>query len=234
MGTFTGFPAGKSTSVPLPTPFFSDLLPLIDDLGELKLTLYAILHLNQQQGNLRYLTRTSLAADKTLLQALTNPLFQGEAALDDALERVVLRGTLLKTVPKKANTGEPVYFLNSARGRAALKAAEAGAWSPDDHLPPHGGLQTEQPNIFRLYEENIGPLSPLIADLLRDAEQTYPAGWVEKAIKIAVENNVRRWRYVEGILKSWQENGPDGTNRRDSEKDRRKYFEDEFSDFIER
>ncbi len=234
MSAFTGFPAGKSTSVPLPTSFFSDLLPLIDDLGELKLTLYAIWHLNQQQGDVRYLTHPELLNDETLLRALKTPLLQGEAALNDALERAVLRGTLLKALARRAGVEEALFFLNSARGRAAFQAAQTGAWSPDtaNHFP--AGLQAEQPNIFRLYEENIGPLSPLIADMLRDAEQTYPAGWIEKAMKIAVQNNVRRWRYVEGILKSWQENGPDGTNRRDSEKDRRKYFEDEFSDFIER
>ena len=62
-------------------------------------------------------------------------------------------------------------------------------------------LDVERPNIFRLYEENIGPLTPLIAEMLRDAEKTYPADWIEEAFKIAVENNVRRWRYIEAILR---------------------------------
>ena len=30
--------------------------------------------------------------------------------------------------------------------------------------------------IFRLYEENIGPLTPLIAETLGEAEDTYPRG----------------------------------------------------------
>jgi DnaD/phage-associated family protein len=95
-------------------------------------------------------------------------------------------------------------------------------------------LTLEHPNAFQLYEEHIGPLTPMIAETLRDAEKTFPARWIEDAIRIAVENNVRRWNYVAAILRSWQEGGRDDRkDRRDSEKDRRRYVEGEFSDFIE-
>ena len=47
----------------------------------------------------------------------------------------------------------------------------------------------------------------MIADTLREAEKIYPPEWVEEAMKIAVQNNIRRWRYVEAILKSWKEEG---------------------------
>jgi DNA replication protein DnaD len=41
-----------------------------------------------------------------------------------------------------------------------------------------------------------------------------------------VENNARKWRYVEAILERWQEKGRDEQeDRRDSEKARRKYAE---------
>ncbi len=66
-----------------------------------------------------------------------------------------------------------------------------------------------KPNAFRLYEENIGPLTPMLADALRDAEKTYPQGWVEDAITIAVTANVRRWNYIAAVLKRWQESGRD-------------------------
>jgi DNA replication protein DnaD len=74
----------------------------------------------------------------------------------------------------------------------------------------------------------------MIADKLGEAEDTYPAHWIEDAVRIAVENNARRWSYVEAILKRWQEGGRDErTDRRDTEKDRRRYVEGEFSEFIE-
>ena len=74
----------------------------------------------------------------------------------------------------------------------------------------------------------------MIAEALRDAERTYPALWIEDAVRIAVENNIRNWRYVAAILNRWQAEGRDDRkDRRDSEKDRRRYIEGEFADFIE-
>jgi len=58
----------------------------------------------------------------------------------------------------------------------------------------------DRPNIFILYEQNIGLLTPPIADELRQAEQTYPAGWIEEAFREAVSLNKRSWRYIRAIL----------------------------------
>ena len=41
MKGFPGFPDGKLKLTQIPNLFFSDLLPIIDDLGELKVKLYA-------------------------------------------------------------------------------------------------------------------------------------------------------------------------------------------------
>ena len=65
-----------------------------------------------------------------------------------------------------------------------------------------------QRNIFTIYEQNFGPLTPMIADELKDAEKTYPVEWVESAMSEAVANNKRNWKYVEAILKRWQVDGP--------------------------
>jgi DnaD/phage-associated family protein len=232
MKAFTGFPSGKVRITPLPATFFTELLPAIDNLGELKVTLYAFWHLDQQEGNFRFLRRSELAADADLMAGLARTTETAQSALDDALERTVLRGTLLKATVDYADQAELLYFLNSARGRAAVQALAKGDWKPDfDNRPPLA-LNLERPNIYRLYEEHIGPLTPMIAENLRDAEATYPMEWVEDALRIAVENNVRRWRYVEAILRSWQEEGRDDANRGDSAKDRRKYIEGKYADFI--
>ncbi|TLN10763.1 DnaD domain protein, partial [bacterium] len=149
-----------------------------------------------------------------------------------ALERAVLRGTLLRVKLQGGETEEALYFLNSPRGRAAIRALQAGEWTPPSGLRPLATLADERPNIFRLYEENLGPLTPLIAEDLQAAEREYPAGWIEDAIRIAVKRNARNWRYVETILRSWQEKGRDEEDRRQSEKDSRRYIEGEFGDFI--
>ena len=56
-------------------------------------------------------------------------------------------------------------------------------------------------NIFKLYEQEFGGLTPMIADAIKDTEKTYPADWIPEAMQIAVERNVRNWKFVEGILK---------------------------------
>jgi DnaD/phage-associated family protein len=63
-------------------------------------------------------------------------------------------------------------------------------------------------NLFTIYEQNFGPLTPMIAETLQDAEKTYPAEWIENAMSEAVANNKRNWKYVEAILKRWQVDGP--------------------------
>ena len=206
----------------------SELLPEIDHLGEMKVSLYAIWFLDRLEAPIRYLTYADFAAEDRLIKGLEND------GLADALERAVQRGTLLKVqILDGVRAEDRLYFLNSPRGRAAVQAIQNGEWQPNIEEHPPVSLAIERPNIYRLYEENIGPLTPLIADMLRDAEQTYRMEWIEEAIRIAVKNNVRRWKYVQTILRSWQEEGRDGTNRRDSEKDRRRYIEGEYADYIE-
>jgi len=229
---FAGFPAGKLPTTPVPNAFFSELLPAIDHLGELKVTLYAFWALGRQRGARRCLRRDDLGSDQTLLAAVSEPGRSDLEALDDALERAVTRGTLLR-VTGDSGGRQTVFFLNTPRGRAAADGLQQGLWSPDDEAPA-AGLQAERPNLFVLYEQNIGPLTPLIAETLREAETTYPAAWIEEALRIAVENNVRRWRYVQAILEDWRTKGRDEReDLRQPEAARRRYVEGDFADFIE-
>ena len=226
---FNGFPGGKVRLTRIPAQFFSELLPQIDHLGELKVTLYTLWCLDQMEGSFRYLRYRDYAGDERLMQGLGIDPNQG---LSDALQRAAARGTLLMAEIPGENGSEAYYFLNTPRGRAAIEAIQKGNWRPtgDPQLPI--ALDLERPNIFRLYEDNIGPLTPIIADTLKEAEQTYRTEWIEDAIRIAVENNVRRWRYIQAILESWQKEGRHEQNRGDTEKDRRRYIEGPFAEFV--
>ena len=68
---FSGFPAGKSGTVHVPNRFFSDLLPLIDDLAELKVTVYCFWALQQRDSKYRYVRLRDLLDDQTLLAGLS-------------------------------------------------------------------------------------------------------------------------------------------------------------------
>jgi DNA replication protein len=225
MPSFQGFPEGKVRLTPVPGPFFTDLLPQIDHLGELKVTLYALWRLERMEGIFRYLKRLDFAGDPGFMAGMGTTASEAESQLDEALARAVKRGTLLEATVA-LETPEIYYFLNTAKGRAAVSAIQQGRWKPSGEAQMPIELELEHPNIYKLYEQNIGPLTPLIADSLREAEAEYAEAWVEEAFRIAVENNKRSWRYVQAILRRWQEKGRDERkDRRDTEKDRRRYAE---------
>lgn len=63
------------------------------------------------------------------------------------------------------------------------------------------------PNIFLLYQGEIGPLTGIISDELKEAEKEYPPEWFPMAFREAVDHNARSWRYIETILKRWKVQG---------------------------
>ena len=221
MKKFQGF-TGSETFTPLPDSFFQNLLTGIEDLNELKVTLFALWRIGKMEGTFHFMREEDFSA--CLPEGSDE---QARRGLQTGLEKAVSRGSLLQA----ASGDEVLYFLNSPRGRAAADSFVQGKWQPDatGSIPP-----LERPNIFKLYEENIGPLTPLIADALKDAERTYKPEWVAEALEIAVKNNKRNWRYVEAILKRWKEEGhAKKQDRRNAQEDGRRYTEGEFADFIE-
>ena len=216
MSKFKGFTDSESFTQ-LPDTFFHQLLNQIDDAEELKVTLYFLWRVEHMDGPFRALRAEDFDAKELGL---------ADGEVRSGLEKAVKRGTVLRT----EHQGEVVHFLNSPRGRAAANAFLRG-----EHTEAGmSAIPFERPNIFRLYEENIGPLTPLIADALKDAEETYSAEWVADTIDLAVRNNKRSWRYCEAILKRWKEEGRgEKQDRRDAEKDRDKYIKGEYADYIE-
>jgi DnaD/phage-associated family protein len=234
MSPFDGFPSGNVRLIRIPTQFFSQVLPEIEDLDELKVTLYFFWRLDQMEGTFRGLQYADLEKDQGLLLGLGKTPEEGQTSLNSGLQKAVERGTLLQVEVSQNNETHRFFFLNTPRGRAAVAAVQQGKWNPLEEAQPPPPTMAERPNIFQLYEDHIGPLTPLIADALREAEETYPAEWIEEAIRIAVENNVRRWRYVDAILSRWKEEGRhEREHRRDTEADRRRYVEGRYSEFIE-
>lgn len=228
--TFSGFSEGKADPTPIPAGFYTELLPAIDDLGELRLTLYAFWALARKPAAARYLRQAELLDDRLLIEMFGAPAPEAESRLAAALERCVARGTLLKVRPSGEAEGEPLFLLSTPRGRALAEGLVRGEWKPGDESAPVE-LILDRPNIFNLYEQNIGPLTPMMAEHLREAEASYPAAWIEQAIGIAVENNVRKWSYVQAILDGWQRQGRDDReDRGNSEKARRRYLKGELAD----
>ncbi len=228
MSTFKGFSAKAKDSVPVPTAFFTDLLPQIEDLGELRISLYAFWNLNAQVKEPKYLVLSDILRDSNLVQMFGSTRIEQENHLREALDRACLRGTLVNAQVD----GEIIYFLNTPRGKAARDGLTTGVWKPDQNDLVPVRLVAQRPNIFLLYEQNIGPLTPILSQMLQEAEDSYPADWIEEALKIAVTRNARNWNYVEAILKSWKEKGRNETDRRAGKEDRKRDSEGKYADFI--
>jgi len=127
---------------------------------------------------------------------------------------------------------EEIYFINTERGRQAVTTLQRGE-RPEGLAPAEPPASTvERPNIFKLYEQNIGLLTPILADELRDAEATYPAAWIEDAFRQAVRQNARSWAYVRKVLEGRDRREKRGAPGR-VDQDGRKYIEGEYADLIE-
>jgi DNA replication protein len=70
MTGFPGFPDGNLKVTPLPDLFFSDLLPLVDDLLELKVTLHCLWLYRQKGGDVPYVAAAELEEDELLIRSL--------------------------------------------------------------------------------------------------------------------------------------------------------------------
>ncbi|HEY2981251.1 MAG TPA: DnaD domain protein [Anaerolineales bacterium] len=218
MKKFKGFSESESFTQ-LPDAFFHQLLQEIEDAAELKVTLHFLWRAQKMEGSSHGLRERDF-----------DPKGLGLAAdgIRRGLEGAVQRGTLLKA----ENEAGIAYFMNSPRGRASAEAFSNGQAGEASESAPAAPI--ERPNIFKMYEENIGPLTPLIADALKDAEATYSPEWAAAAIELAVKNNKRNWKYCEAILKRWKEEGRgEKQDRRDAEKDRDKYVKGEYADYVE-
>jgi DnaD/phage-associated family protein len=204
-----GFPnSGLATAIP--NQFFSRILPQIEAPEELVVSLYFFFSQHIPVGpsgkrrSPRYLTKRELAADATLARSLSH-LSPAEDTLERGLDHAVWRGTLIRIRARSATREEELYAINTPANRTALEAIATSDVQIDESLPPAG--KTNGSAIFALYEQNIRPITPLIADELKEAEQRYPEGWIHDAFREAISLNKPNWRYIETILRRWEAEG---------------------------
>jgi len=93
-------------------------------------------------------------------------------------------------IPEKQESGNPADFNRNAEITTGITTVK----------------KDDVKKISRLYESEIGALTPIVADSITDACNTYPSEWIEQAIKIAVERNARNWKYVLTVLTNAKQN----------------------------
>jgi DNA replication protein len=202
--------------VALPQAFFQAILPRVTDLSELKLVLF-VAYLGAQHGEKYGVPLSDLTQSEVMRSIVgTSSPEPAEVRLQRTMDKAVADGTIFRLKIRRGGD-ERAYFLPvSSTNRELLdrlKREDSDA-SVELDLGKHVDVTVYRPNIFALYEQHLGPLNPLLAEQLRDAERSYPRSWIEQAIIEAVHYNKRNWRYVQTVLSQWEDSGgPSGISR---------------------
>lgn len=225
--TFTGF--STDDPIKLPRELFTEVLPAISQPSELKVTLHVFYLLRSSRRRPRMVEWADLHNDAELTRSLraVSPLRPTDDVLIEGLEAAVRRGTLLHAaVPEGPRVGN-WYLANTERNRLWVARVGNGdvAWLPTPGRP------NERPSIFALYEHNIGVVTPMLAEELKAAQDAYPTGWIEDAIREAVRSNKRSWRYVRAVLDRWTRDGR-GERLPETQENPERYISGELSDII--
>ena len=213
---FVGFPAGGLEEVLIPVRLLPDLLGRIDSLAETRLILYCYQQIGRRSGPAAWLRAGALRSDPVLLDLMSglSQLHTPQEVLDDALEKALVRNALLELELPGAD-GEPddkALFPNTEAGRRLRTAMQAGGSEvhSDGRIPVVAQLSESEP--FRIYHQNFGLLTPVLADQLRSLIEDFPLPWVCEAMEIAVARNKKALAYVKAILNRWEQEARESGN----------------------
>jgi DNA replication protein len=220
---FKGIPDGAGVT-PIPDVFFTEAIAYIEDIDELKLVLHILWLWKRRKGYPRYITFTELKNDTVLINNIRREGTQEsiDEAVKHALDLATQHGILLSLTYNDGGKTEYVYFINTETEQKTIKRIEKGEIVLTDmHLVDGDEHGARPPDIYTLYEQNIGIITPLLADELQEAQDRYPPEWIESAFKEAIKLNKRSWKYIARILERWNVEGKDdGKPGRDIQKER--------------
>ncbi len=245
---FPGFPA-EVEFTSLPDVFFAQVMPQIQDLAELKVTMYIFYLLSHKQGchyvprqikggsrvgisRPPFVTYGELLSQEALMTGID------EEVLRHALHLAVSRGTILQLNLNIDGKWEDAYFANMESDRETIDKIKREELSVRTQPSSEEGIghAVQLPNIFALYEQNIGVITPMIVEELKEAARLYPSQWINEAFREAVLMNKRSWKYIARILERWASEGKDSGKYRQSTKkvDPDKYIRGKYGHLVKR
>jgi DnaD/phage-associated family protein len=203
---------------PIPNVLITNVMQHIDDIAELKVILYIFWLTSRRRGYPPLVTFDELSH-----LDVTGGGQQADETIATALKNAVEHGILQSITFQRNNCVETAYCVNTPANSEAIDKIRRGEIELPDLVPVKDpGEKTVHDNdVYSLYEQNIGMITPMIAEKLKEAEESYPPEWIEEAFKEAVLNNKRNWKYIERILERWASEGKDyGKFGRYSKKER--------------
>ena len=100
------------------------------------------------------------------------------------------------------NKNSKCHFANS---KNALSDSESDSVAVVDTAAT--AADSDLAEIVQHYEKTLGTFPRSALDKLKKWKEVYSTELICKAFDEAAENNVRKWRYVDGVLKGWQADG---------------------------
>lgn len=206
---FEGLPSASQVT-PVPSAYVTSLLPQITDLAELKVTLHIMYMAAQKKAWPRGVTLAELKQDRTLLKSLGATGREPQIELQQGLAMAQKRGIILKSTVRKDGGEQELYLINNQSGRQAAAKISSNSQAPLEGKTLAGPAKSparQDEDIFSIYENNFGLLTPIIVEQLKDMENTYPNSWIAEAFTLASNLNKRRLSTVANILKRWEREG---------------------------
>ena len=193
-------PSKPGEIVPVPSVLFGPLLERISSLGGLRCALRVIFLLHRKQGKLKYVSTAELVADPVLQWS------DGAEAAEQILETFVKFGLLVRVPGGGKNSG--CYCLDNMANRRAIARMGKGEILGPEASPVRSREEAAtRPDIFTMYESNIGVIYPMAAERLMDIAIEYSEDWIAEAFREAVLHNSRNLKYIEAILRRWRDDG---------------------------
>jgi DNA replication protein len=202
----------REQGIEIPSWFLKEVAPDIRDIEELQVML-AYFRLASSRGTSEPVSEFEFYEDETLRTALRFEAATLEPVdrIQRGLELAVARDTLLRfAVTEDDGAVHHWLMLATPENRTRFERYRSGMLEPpalersEDRL---SRVTAVRPGIFKLYEQNVGLVTPIIADRLVEALSLYPEEWIEDAIAAAVSYNRRNWRYIQRILETWATEG---------------------------
>jgi DNA replication protein len=226
--TFDGFPRPQQNYSKLPHVLI-DCLPMIDSMAELKVLLYLIRHTwgfseyakpkrittdefmrgRKRKNGTRIDAGTGMA-NKSVISGLQSAVEHGFVLVeidDSDLARIEKRYSLNMSGVKDLHTGQENLHSDYVKvtQRSEKETIERNSKTKEEEA---AALETNVSTLKELHEQNIGMVTPLLMNMLRNAALTYPVEWFQPAFEITVKSaRHRSWAFVEAVLEGWRKNG---------------------------
>ena len=201
--------------IPFPVQLFTEILPRLHNESQLRATLYTWYAIMSKGSGQRYVYLSQLLTDPVLLSWFTH--LGGKNGIQRGLDQSCREGIFLQL---QIGEDDKILAPNDESGARLITDMKSESVTHHnqsrDSSPETNYERTVVSNVVEKYENEIGMLTPVIADMIAIGEQMYPTTWIREALDIAAQSNARSWKYVAAILARWKNEGKNNDNEKTS------------------